>query len=66
MDFVVQKLDHEDEEGGLEQACSQVSLHQQPQNDDACDIMMIFPKRLDIVIMLLMMMMHVLISTPKL
>ena len=66
MDFVVQKLDHEDEEGGLEQACSQVSLHQQLQNDDACDIMMIFPKRLDIVIMLLMMMMHVLISTPKL
>ena len=66
MDFVVQKLDHEDEEGGLEQACSQASLHQQPQNDDACDIMMIFPKRLDIVIMLLMMMMHVLISTPKL
>ena len=66
MDFVVQKLDHEDEEGGLEQACSQVSLHQQPQNDDACDIMMIFPKRLDIVIMLLMMMMHVPISTPKL
>ena len=66
MDFVVQKLDHEDEEGGLEQACSQVSLHQQPQNDDACFIMMIFPKRLDIVIMLLMMMMHVLISTAKL
>ena len=52
VDFVVQKLDHEDEEGGLEQACSQVSLHQHPKHDDACDIMKMFPKTWSIVIII--------------